>query len=199
MNFYAYTDKALKYLRRYYIQRFDSAKMQIRADSLNVISVSKELYADIAAETERVFRKITKWKYRQICGEDFIIGMWLSGLLNNPDPLTGYVWRNDIDRKRAYFAESVLSGEPLDKAAKKALRYWYQSQKQYADIVTDAAALQAYADTNTQFVKWVTQEDEKVCHVCNSRDGMIYPLQYVPKKPHYNCRCYFVKVKNNAT
>lgn len=199
MNFYAYTDKALKYLRRYYIQRFDSAKMQIRADSLNVISVSKGLYADIATETERVFRKIAKWKYRQICGEDFIIGMWLSGLLNNPDPLTGYVWKNDIDRKRAYFAESVLSGEKIDKAAKKALRYWYQAQKQYADIVTDAAALQAYADTNTQFVKWVTQEDEKVCHVCNSRDGMIYPLQYAPKKPHYNCRCYFVKVKNNAT
>ena len=128
MNFYSYTDKALKYLRRYYIREFDTAKMRIRADTLNVISVSKELYDDISSETERVFRKIAMWKYRQISGEDFIIGMWLSGLLNNPDPLTGYVWRNDIDRKRAYFAESVLSGESLDKAAKKALRYWYQSQ-----------------------------------------------------------------------
>ena len=124
MNFYAYTDKALKYLRRYYIREFDTAKMRIRADTLNVISVSKELYDDISSETERVFRKIAMWKYRQISGEDFIIGMWLSGLLNNPDPLTGYVWRNDIDRKRAYFAESVLSGESLDKAAKKAIRYW---------------------------------------------------------------------------
>lgn len=193
MNFYSYTDKALKYLRRYYIQRFDSAKMQIRADTLNVISVSKDLYADIAAETERVFRKIAKWKYRQICGEDFIIGMWLSGLLNNPDPLTGYVWQNDIDRKRAYFAESVLSGESLDKAAKKALRYWYQSQKQYADLITDAAAMKAYADTKTDFVRWVTQDDERVCHTCNSRDGKIYPLKYAPVKPHYGCRCYYVR------
>lgn len=193
MNFYSYTDKALKYLRRYYIQRFDSAKIQIRADTLNVISVSKNLYADIAAETERVFRKIAKWKYRQICGEDFIIGMWLSGLLNNPDPLTGYVWQNDIDRKRAYFAESVLSGESLDNAAKKALRYWYQSQKQYADLITDAAAMKAYADTKTEFVKWVTQDDERVCHTCNSRDGKIYPIKYAPTKPHYNCRCYYVR------
>lgn len=199
MNFYAYTDKALKYLRRYYIQHFNTAKMQIRADALNVISVSHELYSNISSETERVFRKIAKHKYREICGEDFFIGMWLSGLLNSPDPLTGYIWRNEIERKRAYFAEDVLSGEPVDSAAKKAMRYWYQSQKQYADIVTDAAALQAYTDTNTQFVRWVTQEDEKVCHVCNSRDGMIYPLKYVPKKPHYNCRCYFVKVKNDAT
>lgn len=193
MNFYAYTDKALKYLRRYYIREFDTAKMRIRADTLNVISVSKELYDDISAETERVFRKIAMWKYRQISGEDFIIGMWLSGLLNNPDPLTGYVWRNDIDRKRAYFAESVLSGESLDKAAKKALRYWYQSQKQYADNITDAAALQAYADTQTQFVKWRTADDCKVCAVCNDRDGRIYPIDHVPRKPHYNCRCYYVK------
>lgn len=193
MNFYAYTDKALKYLRRYYIQEFNTAKMRIRADTLNVISVSKELYADIADETERVFRKIALHKYHEIRGEDFIIGMWLSGLLDNPDPLTGYVWRNDIDRKRAYFAESVLSGESLDKAAKKALRYWYNSQKQYADIVTDAAALKAYTDMKTKFVRWVTQDDEKVCYVCNSRDGKIYPINYAPTKPHYNCRCYLVR------
>lgn len=193
MNFYAYTDKALKYLRRYYIQQFNTAKMQIRADTLNVIAVSKKLYKSISEETERVFRKIAMHKYREICGEDFIIGMWLSGLLNNPDPLTGYVWQNDIDRKRAYFAESVLSGEPLDKAAKKALRYWYQSQKQYADLITDAAALQAYADTKIQFVKWRTADDCKVCAVCNDRDGRIYPIDHVPSKPHYNCRCYYVK------
>lgn len=190
MNFYAYTDKALKYLRRYYIQRFNSAKSMIRADKLNVISISKRLYADISGETEKVFRRIAKHKYREICGEDFIIGMWLSGLLDNSDPLTGYVWRNDIDRKRAYFAESVLSGEPIDKAAKKALRYWYGAQKQYADIVTDAAAMQAYIDTQTEFVKWVTADDEKVCHVCNSRNGNVYPLKNAPTKPHYNCRCY---------
>ena len=193
MNFYAYTDKALKYLRRYYIREFDTAKMRIRADTLNVISVSQELYADISAETERVFRKIAMHKYRQISGEDFIIGMWLSGLLNNPDPLTGYVWQNDIDRKRAYFAESVLSGESLDKAAKKALRYWYQSQKQYADIITDAAALQAFEDMQTEFVRWVATDDCKTCAVCNDRDGRIYPVKHVPRKPHYNCRCYYVK------
>ena len=192
MNFYAYTDKALKHLRRYYITEFNRAKMRIRNDELNVIGISKSLYDRIAKETERVFRLIAKQKYKELTGEDFIIGMWLSGILDKSDPLTGYVWRNDIDRKRQYFAESVLSGEQLDKAAKKALRYWYQSQKQYADVVTDAAALKAYSDTNTQFVRWVTQEDEKVCHTCNSRDGKIYLLKYAPTKPHYNCRCYFV-------
>lgn len=193
MSFYAYTDKALKYLRRFYIREFNNAKMQIRADSLNVINVSHRLYDAIAKETERVFRLIAKEKYKEISGKDFLVSMWLSGILDESNELTGYIWRNDIDRKRAYFAESVLSGEQLDKAVKKALKYWYNQQKQYADIVTDAAALKAYTDTNTQFVRWITQDDEKVCAVCNSRDGKIYPIKYAPRKPHYNCRCYLVR------
>lgn len=193
MNFYSYTDKALKYLRRYYIREFDTAKMRIRADSLNIIQVSRDLYGALEAETERVFRRIAKEKYREISGEDFLVGMWLSGLLDEANPLTGYIWRNDIDRKRQYFAESVLSGEPLDKAAKKALRYWYGAQRQYADLITDAAALQAFADKGLKFVMWKTASDERVCTECSARDGKVYPLQYAPVKPHYGCRCYFVE------
>ena len=193
MNFYAYTDKALKYLRRYYIREFGTAKMRIRSDNLNVIQVSSDLYGALESETERIFRKIAMEKYREICGEDFLIGMWLSGLLDEANPLTGYIWRNDIDRKRQYFAESVLSGEPLDKAVKNALRHWYGAQKQYADIVTDAAAIQAYSDKGLQFVMWKTAKDERVCVECSSRDGKIYPIKYAPVKPHYGCRCYFVE------
>ena len=194
MNFYAYTDKALKYLRRYYVTEFNRAKMRIRSDELHVIDITKRLYDRIAKETERVFGQIAKRKYKELTGEDFIVGMWLTGFLNESNPLTGYIWRNDIDRKRQYFAESVLSGEQIDKAVKKALRYWYGSQKQYADLVTDAAAMQAYIDTHTEFVEWVTAEDEFVCFVCNSRSGNVYPLKNAPKKPHYNCRCYLRRV-----
>lgn len=194
MNFYAYTDKALKYLRRYYVTEFNRAKMRIRSDELHVIDITKRLYERISKETERVFGRIAKQKYKEITGEDFIVSMWLTGFLNESNPITGYIWRNDIDRKRQYFTESVLSGEPIDKAAKKALRYWYGAQKQYADIVTDAAAMQAYIDTQTEFVEWITSDDEKVCHTCNSRSGKIYPLKNAPKKPHYNCRCYLRRV-----
>lgn len=193
MKFYAYTDKALKYLRRYYIKAFNNAKMLIRSDDLNIVSISKELYADISEETERVFRMIARNKHKEICGEDFLVGMWLSGMLDKADPLTGYVWRNDIERKRQYFAEAIMSGEPVDNAAKKALRYWYGSQKQYADLITDAAALQAYEDKGMKFVKWRTAKDERVCPECSERDGMVYQIKYAPVKPHYGCRCYFVE------
>ena len=176
------------------MREFNRAKMQIRADSLNVRKVTTGLYDRIAAETERVFRTIAKHKYREICDDDFIAEMWLTGFLSESNPMTGYVWKNDIDRKRQYFTEDVLSGANLDNAAKKALRYWYGAQKQYADLVTDAAALEGFRKLNVKFVEWVTAEDEKVCSVCNGRDGKIYPVTSVPRKPHYNCRCYLRRV-----
>lgn len=193
-KFYAYTDKALKYLRRYYVREFNRTKMQIRSDSLNVIQVTTALYDRMRKETIRVFLKIANQKCREL-GGDMLAEMWLTGFLGESNPLTGYIWMNDVDRKRQYFTESIMSGEPIDKAVTKALRYWYGAQKQYADIVTDAAAIQAFIDTKTQFVKWRTAEDERVCYVCGSRDGNIYPLKNAPGKPHYNCRCYLVRVE----
>lgn len=190
MSFYAYTDKALKYLRRYYVTEFNRAKMQIGADRLNVISVTTALYAKIAKETERVFGLIAKRKYREIAGEDFIVGMWLTGFLGESNPLTGYIWSNDIDRKRQYLTESLLSGEPINKAVKKALRYWYGAQKEYADLVTDAAAAKALKDIGVKRVQWITNIDGRECGLCFSRHMKIYPIDSVPKKPHYNCRCY---------
>ena len=190
-NFYAYTDKALMYLRRYFVQEFNRTKMQIRSDDLNVIKKTTALYDRLRKETIRVFGKIAAMKYYELHGgEDTITEMWVLDFLGMSNPLTGYIFLNDIDRKRQYFTEDVLSGANLDKAAKKALRYWYGSVRQYADMITDAAAVQAFIDTQTQFVEWCTAEDEKVCYTCNSRDGMIYPINNVPTKPHYNCRCY---------
>ena len=190
-GFYAYTDKALEYLRRYYVREFNRTKMQIRADSLNVITPTINLYDRLRRETIRVREKIAATKYHELHGgEDTITEMWVLDFLGMSNPLTGYIFLNDIDRKRQYFTEDVMSGTNLDKAAKKALRYLYGSTRQTADLITDAAAMQAYMDTQTQFVQWITAHDEKVCYVCNSRDGMIYPINNAPKKPHYGCRCY---------
>lgn len=194
MNFYAYTDKALKYLRRFFITEFNRMAIQIRSDKLNVIPKSEKLYDRMYAETVKVLLRIARNKYRECGGTDTVEIAWLMGLLEDANPITGYIFANDKDRKRAYFAESVLSGDNLDKAKKKALRYWYQSVKQYADIVTDEAAIQAFADTKTEFVQYRTAKDEHVCSICVPRDGKIYPLKNAPKIPaHYNCRCYYVR------
>lgn len=207
-DFYEYTDKALKYLRRYFIRQFQNTEMMIQADSLNVISQTVELYDDLYNEAIRVFMLIARRKYKECGGTDTLEMAWLMGLLKESNPLTGYIFINDEDRKRQYYTEGILSGavdsvsgkqripaSVVKRESKKALRYLYGSVKQYADIVTDEAAMQAFSDTNTEFVEYITAKDEKVCEVCSPRDGKIYPLANAPKLPaHYNCRCYFVKV-----
>lgn len=116
--------------------------------------------------------------------------MWVLDFLGLSNPLTGYIFLNDIDRKRQYFTEDIMSGANPDKAVKKALRYIYGSTRQFADLLTDAAAVQAFMDTQTQFVEWVTYHDSRVCPTCDERDGVIYPINNIPTKPHYGCRCY---------
>lgn len=193
-KFYEYTDKALKYLRRFFIREFNKTEMQIRMDDMNVIQKTIGLYDRLYDESIKVFMRIARNKYKECGGTDTVEIAWLMGLLEDANPITGYIFVNDKDRKRAYFAESVLSGDEIGKAVEKALRYWYQSVKQYADIVTYEASIQAYTDTKTEFVKYRTADDEHVCGVCVPRNGKIYPLKYAPKLPaHYNCRCYYVR------
>lgn len=173
--------------------------MQIRNDALNVIGQTKDLYDDIQRETQRTFLRIARNKYRECGGEDTLEEAWLLGFLGESNPLTGYVFMNETDRKRQYYAESLLSGGDVTAETKKAMRYLYGAVRQYADLVTDAAAVQAYADTGVDFVRWMTAEDEKVCYDCSSRNGKIYPVKNVPKKPHYGCRCWIVSAENSLT
>ena len=193
-DFYSYTDSALRYLRRYFVREFNKTSAKIRIDSLNIIQKTTDLYDRLYAETIRVFLTIARSKYRSCMGTDTVEVAWLMVLLETANPLTGYAFMNDKDRKRQYYTEAIMSGGDVPKETQKAMRYLYGSVKQYADLVTDEAAVKAFSDNGVQFVKWRTAHDERVCSECGPRDGRIYPLKYVPVKPHYGCRCYLVGV-----
>ena len=192
-TFYDYTDKALKYLRRFYIREFNKAESQLRTDDLNVIQVTTNLYDRLRKETIKVFLRIARQKYKE-CGGDTLAEMWLLGFLGKSNPLTGYIWLNDVDRKRQYYTESIMSGGSIEKETKKARREFYGAVKEYADLVTFEAAVQAFTDTGAQYVEWITAVDERVCEVCGSRHGRKYRIDNVPRIPHYNCRCYLRRV-----
>lgn len=40
-----------------------------------------------------------------------------------------------------------------------------------------------------EYVRWVTEHDDRVCGDCEERDGKIYPIDAVPPRPHHGCRC----------
>ncbi len=208
------------------VKRFDRAKRKLsgqKFDELNVIEVSRELYKELEHDNERAFLELAKAKYEDTepRGEEKPDRKWLIALLAMYNPTTNYVYKNEVDRKRAYMVEGVASAvskkpdvgnvqqaqnpiepKPLpgakNRQIRKALSYWSNFTAQYADIVEDESTLKAYKDGGVQYVQWHTQEDEKVCKECGPRDKQIYPIGEIPAKPHWHCRCWLTPISDNG-
>lgn len=219
-NPYEISDKASRLLNRKAIRRFAAAKqkaVQLKFDELSVIEICKDLYAKLDEDNRKAFRDLAILAYNQADPHgdagDEMFDLWLlDQVLDHPNEVTHYTYTNEVDRKRERLAEAVNSVPTPGKAKitihgkapkattktmefQKALRLWAKMSAEYADIVTDEATLKAYKDAGVKRVKWVTENDEKVCPVCGPMDGKIYDIDKVPVKPHVNCRCYLEAVK----
>jgi SPP1 gp7 family putative phage head morphogenesis protein len=49
--------------------------------------------------------------------------------------------------------------------------------------------------SSVETVQWVTAEDERVCQQCEHLDGLVFPIDKVPNRPHIGCRCKIVKAR----
>ena len=212
-NPYIYADKAIKLLNKKAVKRFLAAERRLNLagfDELNVISVCKELYENLRNDNLSAYESTAKSAYRQAGGEvlDYLIfRLWLEEeILGKPSPVTNYIYKNEVARKRDRLIEAVNAqgnrqagtGNASPKNSlefRRALRYWADMTAQYADIVTDEAMLKAYRDQGIRYVRWRTEEDERVCSVCRPRDGKVYPVEEAPPKAHWRCRCWYEPVK----
>ena len=136
----------------------------------------------------------------------------LNEVLEEYDAVTKYQFFPEAERKKQRLIEAILASKqsteiPKAKARKtkaavasatkeieKALRYWELQVSEYAVKATDRAVLQGYKDAGIKYVRWMAQEDEKVCVTCHRYDGQIFEISAVPAKPHYNCRCWLEAV-----
>lgn len=204
-NPYQLSDKASALLNRKAVRRFETARRKLALlsfDELNVIKTVKTLYSDLAADNKKAFTDLAIMVYEDTAGreleneEDELMALWLmSEVLDKPNPVTGYIYTNEVERKRDRATESINASTKKRQEFQKALRYWSRQTSEYCDIVTDGATLKAFKDTGVKKVKWVTENDEKVCHVCGPRDGKVYDIDNVPTKPHWGCRCWLEAVK----
>lgn len=185
------------------IKRFSQAKSKLRQlpfDELNVLETARNLYDNLAADNLNVFLELAGASYQQTepHGEDKPSAAWLLALLAAYDPVTKYVYQHEVERKRARLAEALISVGRAQRRQneewRRGLSLWSQQTAQYADIVTDVAMIKAFADAGITKLRWITQEDEKVCKVCRERDGKVYPITNLPEKPHWRCRCYWEPV-----
>lgn len=195
---YEYADEVIKYLNKRNMKLFDNYKATVlKADEINKLNATTELYETLDRETRALFKEIAKRAYYDerhtlLDGLDYFILEYLS----QPDKVTKYIYDNEVERKKGYLYESVLTAignTETEKAVEKALRLWTLMIEQYAIDITDTARIKAFQDMGIRYVKWLTENDEKVCDECVPRHGMVYPIDKIPDK-HWNCRCYVIPV-----
>ena len=195
---YQKTDQVLKILKTSHKRTFSRHKALMNPlDSLNVIERSKEMYELLNELNEDAYLEIAKKTYREINpkSESTPDREWLLALLLGYDVITKYVYEHEIDRKRARFAEALIATKKKQQEFSTAFNLLWKQTAQYGINVTDEALMQAYIDTGVKKVRWITENDNKVCEVCKSRANKIYPIDKAPKKTHYGCRCYYEAVK----
>ena len=176
---------------------------------MNIAQVKKhidKLYKNIFQTIKKEYLAVLNPIYQEIYDEALALGFdgdlrdldeaWIEEFFDEYNPVTKYVFSNEIDRKKSRLFEAVVANE-LDRlrSYKDAERLITQQIRQYGIDLEDAVAMAVYKDIGVEKVKWVAEHDHRTCGVCEELDGEIFPLDKAPSKQHYNCRCYLIPVK----
>lgn len=161
-----------------------------------MIEICKSLYKSLDLDNRSTFLELAQERYKATkpSGKKPPDAAWLDLFLSEYDPVTNYVYEHEVERKRDYTAEGVNSSTAKKGMFIRGLRYWARFTAHYADAVTDHATLKALEDSGVKRVMWHTQTDGHVCEICQKRSRKIYPINRVPPKPHWNCRCWVTAV-----
>ncbi len=189
----------MELLNRKAIKRFEAAQSEAALfdfDELNVIKVVKTLYKRLASDNRKMFLDLAQAVYDEADphGDEEPDEAWLLAFLEEYNAVTKYVYQHEIDRKRDYTAEGVNSSKDKAKEFRRGLMYWSRMTEQYCLDVSDAATLKAFKDAGVARVRWVSEKDDRVCGKCQERDGKVYPIDKVPPKSHFGCRCHIEAV-----
>lgn len=199
-----------KKLRRY-INRLDVTGFS-ELNALVIQRETTELIKKLLADNKEAFRKIaedaiaeaatdienlTGEQAKRVKADD----KYVDEILNQYNEITGYLYYPEADRKRARLSEALIVALMLLDRSKyhdnlrKFANLWHTQTVQYEITITDETRVDIFDRNGIKKVKWNAEHDEKTCKVCKERDGQIYPIDKVPAKPHYNCRCWLTPVK----
>lgn len=159
-------------------------------DEINVAPKIQEFYEELVEENRKVYKEIATWYYNHEGQRGDFPDDLLLELLRTPSPVMKYSYDSEVIRKRDRLVEALLATGADVNEIDKGMRYWTQMTGWFAVEVADFAVAQARAERSVSRVRWRSERDNKVCHVCFKRDGNIYPLTALPPKPHPNCRCW---------
>ena len=157
----------------------------------------KKIAEDAIAEAAADIENLTGEEAKRVKADD----KYVDEILNQYNEITDYLYYPEADRKRARLSEALIVALMLLDRAKyhdnlrKFANLWHTQTVQYEITITDETRVDIFDRNGIKKVKWNAEHDEKTCKVCRERDGKIYPIDKVPAKPHYNCRCWLTPVK----
>ena len=175
---------------------------------MNVLQTKKHitrLYRDVYKTVKNEFLKVLNPMCEEIYLEALEVGFdgslldldvgFIEEFFSAYNPVTKYVFKNEIDRKKSRLFEAVIATKETVTAYKTAENLLNRQIKQYAIDLEDAVQIAVYKAIGVKKVMWVSENDAKTCGVCQELDGEIFDLNDAPEKQHYNCRCILVPVK----
>ena len=202
MNLYGGADKAIKASNREILKLFGRLKLA-KWDEISVVRLVTEVYDQSVKTTkQRIYETAfdayvvamleMKKPQREALGmakEDINLD-WVLAMLEEVDPVTMYAFMTETDRKKQRLIEALSVSPNRDEEIDRAMRYWAMQVGQYIDNSVYMARNEAFSRAGVEFVRWVTQEDERVCDDCDELDGQIFAIEEVPPPQHWRCRCY---------
>lgn len=211
VNHYEACDKAIKVINRDLVELFGQLKLA-NWDKVNVIRTVEEVY--------RKSVKLARRKYYEVGYEAYLLALygigfdaktanrmadkaitpeWVDEQLNQTDYVTLYRFYSETERKAYKLAETLEVSPNKNREIDKALRYWSQQLGQYAINITDYATIQAFTDAGVEMVQWMSEHDNRTCNECYALDGQLFPVNEIPRKPHWGCRCFWRAVFRDGT
>ena len=203
---YEKADAAIREMNRRNLRSFGRLKL-LKFDELNILTAVTKVYDDSVKLAKKRYLQIALDAYiaaqvlsgrsRQKAeaeAEDTITEDWVLDMLEDYDEITLYQFLPEADRKKQRLVEALIASHKRNAEVDKALRYWTLQVSQYAIKTVDDSTLEAYKNAGVKYVKWNTEEDEKVCEVCRPLDGKVFPIDKAPSKQHYSCRCWLSPV-----
>lgn len=168
-------------------------------------SLTQAMIERLLKENKKAFLKIAKEATEEaaddIKGKPILTDeKYVDGILGEYNPVTGYLYYPEADRKRSRLVEAILTAVAVNsrsefhKELRKFANLWHTQTKQYGETMVDKTRIETFKKNGIKYVMWQTQGDIKVCDECRERNGTIYPLSEYPGKAHYNCRCWLVPV-----
>ena len=203
---YTFADRAIADMNRRNLRAFNNLKL-LNFDEINLLSAVKKVYGDSIKIAKKRYLQIAYKAYIEAAelakvseskaekmADDTITEDWILDMLEDYDAVSLYQFLPEAERKQQRLVEALIAATNKNKEIDKALKLWTLQTSHYADKSVEDGTVQGYKDAGIKKVMWVAVDDEKTCKECADRDRNVYPIDNIPPKPHYQCRCILLPV-----